>query len=146
MLSLLIYLFVFILLFCIAEKQFKVVCFSIICLLSLQLIFSYHISIGSFDDILLYLVILSFIDLLMVFCIIIKNFIIKDYQIIMSVVAILSVFATLFSIFDYYNYYYLQYAPMIVMEYLYFSIKQQPKFNILYYTTSILLVVPHIIT
>lgn len=146
MLSLFIYFFIFILLFCITEKQSKVVCFSIICLLSLQLIFSYYISIGNFDDILLYLVILSFIDLLMVFCVIINNFIIKDYQIIMSSVAILSIFATLFSIFDYYNYYYLQYAPMIVVEYLYFSIRNQLKFNVLYYATSILLVVPHIIT
>ena len=146
MLSLLIYLFCFIVLFVISIQEHKTICFVLLSLILLQLIFCYYVRIGKITDILFYLVTLSLLDLLMVFSVIINNFILKDYHITMSFVALLAVFCTLFSIFDFYKFYYFQSAPMVVMEYLYFSIKQQPKFNIIYYALSITLVIPHILT
>ena len=146
MLSLLVYIFCFCSLFFITKQEYKIPCFMLVVVLSFQLILSYYVVTNKIQDILFYLVMLSFLDLIMVSCIIANNIIIKEYNILMSIVAMFAVFSTLLSVFNYYDFYYFQYSPMIIMEYLYFSIKQQQKYTPLYYTMSLLLVVPHLIT
>lgn len=111
-------------------------CFILVSLISVQLILSYYASTERVHDILFYLVSLSFIDLVMVICCIANSIRLKQQSLWISSVALVSVFSTLLCIFDYYNFYYFQYAPMIIMEYLYFSIKPQQKFNPISYTVN----------
>lgn len=146
MVSLLIHLFCFTILFVISRQEYKGACFALIILISFQLIFSYYAIVGKITDVLFYLVTFSILDLLMVSSVIINNFILKDPHIPSTIAAILAIFCTLLSIFDFYEFYYLQYTPMFIMEYLYFSIKSELKFSMFYYLFSSLLVVPHIIT
>ena len=145
MLNLLVYLFCFVLLFFISKQQYRYICFVIINLLSSQLVLSYYANIGKIQDVLFYLVVLSFIDLLMISSVITNNILNKDYHIIMSIVALGAVFSTLLTIFDYYRFYYFQASYMVVMEYIYFTIKQQERFTILYYLVSLVLIIPHLI-
>lgn len=146
MVSFLIYLFCFLVLFFISKQEYKTLCFILVSLISVQLILSYYASTERVHDILFYLVSLSFIDLVMVLCCIANSIKLKQYSLWISGVALVSVFSTLLCIFDYCNFYYFQYAPMIIMEYLYFSIKPQQKFSLVFYICSLLLIVPHIIS
>lgn len=146
MVSFLIYLFCFLVLFFISKQEYKALCFILVSLISVQLILSYYASTERVHDILFYLVSLSFIDLVMVVCCISTHMILKQHSLWVAGVALVSVFGTLLYIFDYYNFYYFQYAPMFIMEYLYFSIKPQQKFNLVFYVCSLLLIVPHIIS
>ena len=146
MVSFLIYLFCFLVLFSISKQEYKTLCFILVSLISVQLVLSYYASTERIHDILFYLVSLSFIDLVMVLCCIANLIKLKQYNLWISSVALVSVFGTLLCIFDYYNFYYFQYAPMFIMEYLYFSIKPQQKFNLVFYVCSLILIVPHIIS
>lgn len=146
MVSFLIYLFCFLVLFFISKQEYKTLCFILVFLISVQVVLSYYASTERVHDILFYLVSLSFIDLVMVACCIANSIRLKQYSLLMSGVALVSVFCTLLCIFDYYNFYYFQYAPMFIMEYLYFSIKPQQKFNLIFYVYSLLLIVPHMIS
>lgn len=146
MASFLIYLFCFLVLFFISKQEYKTLCFILVSLISVQLVLSYYANTERIHDILFYLVSLSFIDLVMVICCIANSIKLKQYSLWISGVALVSVFCTLLCIFDYYNFYYFQYAPMFIMEYLYFSIKPQQKFNLVFYVCSLLLIVPHIIS
>ena len=147
MVSFLIYLFCFLVLFFISKQEYKTLCFILVSLISVQLVLSYYANTGRIHDVLFYLVSLSFIDLVMVVCCIANSIRLKQYSLwISSGVALVSVFCTLLCIFDYYNFYYFQYAPLLIMEYLYFSIKPQQKFNLIFYVCSLLLIVPHIIS
>ena len=147
MASFLIYLFCFLVLFFISKQEYKTLCFISISLISVQIILSYYANTERIHDILFYLVSLSFIDLVMVLCCIANNSIrLKQHSLWISGIALISVFCTLLCIFDYYNFYYFQYAPMFIMEYLYFSIKPQQKFNLVFYVCSLMLIVPHIIS
>ena len=146
MVSFLIYLFCFLVLFFISKQEYKTLCFILVSLISVQLVLSYYASTERVHDILFYLVSLSFIDLVMVVCCIANSIRLKQYSLWISGVALASVFGTLLCIFDYYNSYYLQYAPMFIMEYLYLSIKPQQKFNPIFYICSLLLIVPHMIS
>ncbi len=145
MASFLIYLFCFLVLFFISKQEYKTLCFILVSLISIQLILSYYANTERIHDILFYLVSLSFIDLVMVACCIANSIRLKQYSLWISGVALVSVFCTLLCIFDYYNFYYFQYAPLFIMEYLYFSIKPQQKFNYTFYICSLLLIIPHII-
>lgn len=145
MASFLIYLFCFLVLFFISKQEYKTLCFILVSLISIQLILSYYANTERIHDILFYLVSLSFIDLVMVACCIANSIRLKQYSLLISGVALVSVFCTLLCIFDYYNFYYFQYAPLFIMEYLYFSIKPQQKFNYTFYICSLLLIIPHII-
>lgn len=146
MVSFLIYLFCFLVLFFISKQEYKTLCFILVSLISVQVILSYYANTGRIHDVLFYLVSLSFIDLVMVLCCISNSIRLKHHGLWVSSVALGSVFGTLLCIFDYYNFYYFQYAPMFIMEYLYFSIKPQQKLNPIFYICSLLLVVPHIIS
>lgn len=145
MVSFLIYLFCFLVLFFISKQEYKTLCFILVSLISVQLVLSYYANTERIHDILFYLVSLSFIDLVMVVCCIANSIRLKQYSLWVSI-ALVSVFGTLLCIFDYYNFYYFQYAPLFIMEYLYFSIKPQQKFNYAFYICSLLLIVPHIIS
>ncbi|WBF79420.1 hypothetical protein BNCALIDO_00030 [Aeromonas phage vB_AdhM_TS9] len=144
MVSFLIYLFCFLVVFFISKQEYKTLCFILVSLISVQLVLSYYASTERIHDVLFYLVSLSFIDLVMVICCISNNIIMKQHSLWTSCIALVAVFCTLLCIFDYYNFYYFQYAPMLIMEYLYFSIKPQQKFNLLFYGWSLSLVIPHI--
>ena len=146
MVSFLIHIFCFLVLFFISKQEYKALCFILVSLISVQVILSYYASTERIHDILFYLVSLSFIDLVMVVCCISNSIKLKQYSLWISGVALVSVFCTLLCIFDYYNFYYFQYAPMFIMEYLYFSIKPQQKFNHIFYICSLLLIVPHMIS
>lgn len=146
MASFLIYLFCFLVLFFISKQEYKTLCFILVSLISVQVVLSYYANTERIHDILFYLVSLSFIDLVMVVCCIANSIRLKQCSLWISGVVSGSVFGTLLCIFDYYNFYYLQYAPMFIMEYLYFSIKPQQKFNIVFYVCSLLLIVPHVIS
>ena len=146
MASFLIYLFCFLVLFFISKQEYKTLCFILVSLISVQVALSYYANVERIHDILFYLVSLSFIDLVMVVCCIANSIRLKQHSLWVSGVALVSVFCTLLCIFDYYNFYYFQYAPMFIVEYLYFSIKPQQKFNLVFYVCSLLLIVPHIIS
>lgn len=146
MASFLIYLFCFLVLFFISKQEHKTMCFILVSLISVQLILSYYANTERVHDILFYLVSLSFIDLVMVVCCIANSVRLKQHSLWISGVALVSVFGTLLCIFDYYNFYYFQYAPLFIMEYLYFSIKPQQKFSPISYICSLLLIVPHTIS
>lgn len=146
MVSFLIYLFCFLVLFFISKQEYKTLCFILVSLISIQLVLSYYASTERIHDILFYLVSLSFIDLVMVICCIANSIKLKQYSLWIAGVALVSVFCTLLCIFDYYKFYYFQYAPLFIMEYLYFSIKPQQKFNLVFYVCSLLLIVPHMIS
>ena len=146
MVSFLIYLFCFLVLFFISKQEYKTLCFILVSLISVQVVLSYYANTESIHDILFYLVSLSFIDLVMVVCCIANSIRLKQYSLWISGVVLASVFCTLLCIFDYYNFYYFQYVPLLIMEYLYFSIKPQQKFNLVFYVCSLLLIVPHIIS
>lgn len=146
MVSFLIYLFCFLVLFFISKQEYKTLCFILVSLISVQIVLSYYANTERIHDILFYLVSLSFIDLVMVVCCIDNSIRLKQHSLLMSGVALVSVFCTLLCIFDYYNFYYFQYAPMFIMEYLYFSIKPQQKFNLVFYVCSLLLIVQHMIS
>lgn len=146
MASFFIYLFCFLILFFISKQEYKTLCFILVSLISVQAVLSYYANTERIHDILFYLVSLSFIDLVMVFCCIANSIRLKQYSLWISGVALVSVFCTLLCIFDYYNFYYFQYAPLFIMEYLYFSIKPQQKLNLVFYVCSLILIVPHIIS
>lgn len=146
MVSFLIYLFCFLVLFFISKQEYKTLCFILVSLISIQLILSYYANTERIHDILFYLVSLSFIDLVMVVCCIANSIRLKQHSLWVSGLVLVSVFCTLLCIFDYYNFYYFQYAPLFIMEYLYFSIKPLQKFNLVFYIYSLLLIVPHIIS
>lgn len=146
MVSFLIYLFCFLVLFFISKQEYKTLCFILVSLISVQIVLSYYANTERIHDILFYLVSLSFIDLVMVICCISNSIRLKQQSLWISSVALVSVFCTLLCIFDYYNFYYFQYAPMFIVEYLYFSIKPQQKFNLVFYVCSLLLIVPHVIS
>lgn len=146
MVSFLIYLFCFLVLFFISKQEYRTLCFILVSLISVQVILSYYANTERIHDILFYLVSLSFIDLMMVVCCIANSIRLKQCSLWISGVVLGSVFGTLFCIFDYYNFYYFQYAPMIIMEYLYFSIKPQQKFNPIFYVCSLILIIPHMIS
>lgn len=146
MVSFLIYLFCFLVLFFISKQEYKTLCFILVSLISVQVVLSYYANTERIHDVLFYLVSLSFIDLVMVVCCTANSVRLKQYSLWISSVALGSVFGTLLCIFDYYNFYYFQYAPMFIMEYLYFSITPLQKFNPIFYICSLLLVVPHIIS
>lgn len=146
MVSSLIYLFCFLVLFFISIQEYKTLCFILVSLISVQTVLSYYANTERIHDILFYLVSLSFIDLVMVVCCIANSIRLKQHSLLISGVVLVSVFCTLLCIFDYYNFYYFQYAPLLIMEYLYFSIKPQQKFNLVFYVCSLLLIVPHIIS
>ena len=146
MVSFLIYLFCFLVLFFISIQEYKTLCFILVSLISVQTVLSYYANTGRIHDILFYLVSLSFIDLVMVVCCTANSIILKQHSLLISGVVLASVFCTLLCIFDYYNFYYFQYAPLFIMEYLYFSIKPQQKFNRIFYVCSLILTVPHIIS
>lgn len=145
MVSFLIYLFCFLVLFFISKQEYKTLCFILVSLISVQAVLSYYANTERIHDILFYLVSLSFIDLVMVLCCIANSIRLKQYSLWISGVALVSVFCTLLCIFDYYNFYYFQYAPLFIMEYLYFSIKPLQKCNPVFYSCSLLLIVPHMI-
>ena len=146
MASFLIYLFCFLVLFFISKQEYKTLCFILVSLISVQVVLSYYANVERIHDILFYLVSLSFIYLAMIVCCIAHSIKLKQHSLWISGVALASVFCTLLCIFDYYNFYYFQYAPMFIMEYLYFSIKPPQKFNPIFYVCSLLLIVPHIIS
>ena len=146
MVSFLIYLFCFLVLFFISKQEYKTLCFILVSLISVQVVLSYYANTERIHDVLFYLVSLSFIDLVMVVCCIANSVRLKQHSLLISGVVLASVFCTLLCIFDYYNFYYFQYAPLFIMEYLYFSIKPQQKFNLVFYVCSLLLIVPHIIS
>ena len=146
MASFLIYSFCFLVLFFISKQEYKTLCFILVSLISVQGVLSYYANTERVHDILFYLVLLSFIDLVMVVCCIANYIRLKQYSLWISGVALVSVFCTLLCIFDYYNFYYFQYAPMFIMEYLYFSIKPQQKFNPIFCVCSLILTVPHMIS
>ena len=146
MASFLIYLFCFLVLFFISKQEYKTLCFILVSLISVQVVLSYYTNTERIHDVLFYLVSLSFIDLVMVVCCIANSIILKQHSLLISGVVLASVFCTLLCIFDYYNFYYFQYAPMFIMEYLYFSIKPQQKFSPISYICSLLLIVPHTIS
>ena len=146
MVSFLIYLFCFLVLFFISKQEYNILCFISVSLISVQVVLSYYANTERMHDILFYLVSLSFIDLVMVICCISNSIKLKQYSLLISGVALVSVFCTLLCIFDYYKFYYFQYAPLFIMEYLYFSIKPQQKFNSIFYICSLLLIIPHIIS
>lgn len=146
MVSFLIYLFCFLVLFFISKQEYKTLCFILVSLISVQVVLSYYANTERIYDILFYLVSLSFIDLAMVVCCIANSVRLKQHSLWISGVALVSVFCTLLCIFDYYNFYYFQYAPLFIMEYLYFSIKPPQKFNPIFYVCSLLLIVPHTIS
>lgn len=146
MASFLIYLFCFLVLFFISKQEYKILCFILVSLISVQVVLSYYANTERIHDILFYLVSLSFIDLVMVICCIANSIRLKQHNLLMSGGVLVSVFCTLLCIFDHYNFYYFQYAPMFIMEYLYFSIKPQQKFNPIFYICSLILIVPHIIS
>lgn len=146
MVSFLIYLFCFLVLFFISKQEYKTLCFILVSLISIQVVLSYYANTERIHDILFYLVSLSFIDLVMVLCCIANSIRLKQQSLWISSVALVSVFCTLLCIFDYYNFYYLQYIPMFIMEFLYFSIKPQQKFNLVFYVCSSILIVPHTIS
>ena len=146
MISFLIYLFCFSVLFFISKQEYKTLCFILVSLISVQVVLSYYANTERMHDILFYLVSLSFIDLVMVVCCISNSIILKQHSLWISGVVLGSVFGTLLCIFDYYNFYYFQYAPMFIMEYLYFSIKPLQKFNNIFYICSLILIVPHMIS
>lgn len=146
MVSFLIYLFCFLVLFFISKKEYKTLCFILVSLISVQVVLSYYASTERIHDVLFYLVSLSFIDLVMVLCCIVNSIRLKQYSLLMAGVVLVSIFCTLLCIFDYYSFYYFQYAPLFIMEYLYFSIKPQQKLNQIFYICSLLLIVPHIIS
>lgn len=146
MASFLIYLFCFLVLFFISKQEYKTLCFILVSLISVQVVLSYYANTERIHDVLFYLVSLSFIDLVMVVCCIANSVILKQHSLLISSVALISVFCTLLCIFDYYNFYYFQYAPLLIMEYLYSSIKPLQKFNLVFYICSLLLIVPHIIS
>lgn len=146
MVSFLIYLFCFLVLFFISKQEYKTLCFILVSLISVQIVLSYYANTERIHDILFYLVSLSFIDLVMVICCISTHMILKQHSLWVAGIALASVFCTLLCIFDYYNFYYFQYAPMIIMEYLYFSIKPQQKFSLVFYICSLILIVPHMIS
>lgn len=146
MASFLIYLLCFLVLFFISKQEYKTLCFILVSLISVQLVLSYYTNTERVHDILFYLVSLSFIDLVTVLCCIANSLRLKQYNLWLSGIALASVFCTLLCVFDYYNFYYFQYAPMFIIEYLYFSIKPQQKFNPIFYICSLLLIVPHMIS
>jgi hypothetical protein len=146
MVSFLIYLFCFLVLFFISKQEYKTLCFILVSLISVQIVLSYYANTERIHDILFYLVSLSFIDLVMALCCIANIIKLKQHSLWVAGIALASVFCTLLCIFDYYNFYYFQYAPMFIMEYLYFSIKPQQKFNLVFYVCSLILIVPHIIS
>lgn len=146
MASFLIYLFCFLVLFFISKQEYKTLCFILVSLISTQEVLSYYANTERIHDVLFYLVSLSFIDLVMVICCIANSIKLKQYSLWISGVALVSVFCTLLCIFDYYNFYYFQYAPLFIMEYLYFSMKPQQKFNNIFYICSLILIVPHMIS
>lgn len=146
MTSFLIYLFCFLVLFFISKQEYKTLCFILVSLISVQVVLSYYANTERIHDVLFYLVSLSFIDLVMVICCIANSIKLKQYNLWISGVVLVSVFCTLLCIFDYYNFYYFQYAPLLIMEYLYFSIKPQQKFNLVFYVCSLLLIAPHMIS
>lgn len=146
MASFLIYLLCFLVLFFISKQEYKTLCFILISLISVQVVLSYYANTERIHDILFYLVSLSFIDLVMVLCCISNSIRLKQHSLWISGIALASVFCTLLCIFDYYNFYYFQYAPLFIMEYLYFSTKPQQKFNLVFYICSLLLIIPHIIS
>ena len=146
MVSFLIYLFCFLVLFFISKQEYKTLCFILVSLISVQVVLSYYANTERIHDILFYLVSLSFIDLVMVVCCTANSIRLKQHSLWISGVALVSVFCTLLCIFDYYNFYYFQYAPLLIMEYLYFSIKPLQKFNIVFYVCSLLLIIPHTIS
>lgn len=146
MVSFLIYLFCFLILFFISKQEYKTLCFILVSLISVQVVLSYYANTERIHDILFYLVSLSFIDLVMVLCCISTHIILKQHSLWVAGIALASVFGTLLCIFDYYNFYYFQYAPLFIMEYLYFSIKPPQKFNPIFYVCSLLLIVPHTIS
>ena len=146
MTSFLIYLLCFLVLFFISKQEYKTLCFILVSLISVQVVLSYYANTERIHDILFYLVSLSFIDLIMVVCCI-ANFIrLKQHSLCISGIVLVSVFCTLLCIFDYYNFYYFQYAPLFIMEYLYFSIKPLQKFNPIFYVCSLILIAPHTIS
>lgn len=146
MASFLIYLFCFLVLFFISKQEYKTLCFILVSLISIQVVLSYYANTERIHDILFYLVSLSFIDLVMVICCISNSIRLKQHSLWVSGVVLVSVFCTLLCIFDYYNFYYFQYAPMFIMEYLYFSIKPQQKCNLVFYVCSLILIVPHVVS
>ena len=146
MVSFLIYLFCFLVLFFISKQEYKTLCFILVSLTSVQVVLSYYANTERIHDILFYLVSLSFIDLVMVVCCIANSIRLKQHSLWISGVALVSVFCTLLCIFDYYNFYYFQYAHLLIIEYLYFYIKPQQKFNTIFYICSLILIVPHIIS
>ena len=146
MVSFLIYLFCFLVLFFISKQEYKTLCFILVSLMSVQIVLSYYANTERIHDILFYLVSLSFIDLVMVVCCISNSIKLKKYSLGISGIALVSVFCTLLCIFDYYKFYYFQYAPLFIMEYLYFSIKPQQKFTLVFYVCSLLLIIPHMIS
>ena len=146
MVSFLIYLLCFLVLFFISKQEYKTLCFILVSLISIQVVLSYYANTERIHDILFYLVSLSFIDLVMVICCIANSIKLKQYSLWISGGVLVSVFCTLLCIFDYYNFYYFQYAPLFIMEYLYFSIKPLQKFNPVFYVCSLLLIVPHTIS
>lgn len=146
MVSFLIYLFCFLVLFFISKQEYKTLCFILVSLISVQIVLSYYANTERIHDILFYLVSLSFIDFVMVLCCISNSIKLKQHSLLMSGVVLVSVFCTLLCIFDYYNFYYFQHAPLFIMEYLYFSIKPQQKFNPVLYLCFLILIVPHMIS
>ena len=66
MVSFLIYLFCFLVLFFISKQEYKTLCFILVSLISVQIVLSYYANTERIHDILFYLVSLSFIDLVMV--------------------------------------------------------------------------------
>lgn|SRR5574343_119474 len=146
MIDILIYLFLFTTLLFISTDNYKVICFTIISLLTIQLILAHYVSLGLIQDSLLYLVLCSFLDLILIFCVIVNNINNKKYYIGMSILALLAVFANVLCIFNYYTFYYFQYSYLIIMEYAFFTVEYKDNLKYCYYVTSLFLILPHILT
>lgn len=145
MISFIIYLLCFLLLFTIIKKEYKVVCFLSIIIISIQIVFSYYMNIGKIQDLLYYLIILFVLDLIVLCCIITNNILIKEYKIILSLLALFFIFSTILCIFDYSNFSYLQYSSLVIMECAYFNLKPEQNHSIAYYLISSLLIIPHML-
>lgn len=146
MIDILIYLFLFTTLLFISDNDYKGICFIIITLLTVQSILAYYVSLSLIQDTLFYLVLCSFLDLIMIFCVIINNINNKKYHIGMSILALLAVFANILCVFNYYTFYYFQYSYLLIMEYVFFTIDYKDNFKYAYYIVSLFLILPHMIT
>lgn len=146
MTDILIYLFIFTALLLISENSYKIICFIIVSLLTVQLILTYYTLFGLIQDPLFYLVLCSFLDLILIFCVIVNNIHNRKYHICMSIIALVAVFVNILTIFDYCIFYYFQYSYLIIMEYVFFTINYKNNLKYVYYLTSLFLILPHILT